>query len=224
MASRSQWMSKTRLFHLDVRLGELPPEVSGLIKPTFAPISLHSISLARAGWYAFGQPTPEAWWRLTERDDLAEFPMLPDAVLRILQELPDSRSGLGQTQKKILALIANGAARPLDVYSDVSMNFGNSIFGYWQHGEMLEELARCEIPAVSGLPLDVFSYELHDDAERLRHYQKSSISLTEFGVELLTGKNDFAAHNSISRWWGGTRLTNQTLWRWNESSGVLVSP
>jgi len=224
IASGSQWVGKTNLFQLDVRLGELPPEVSRRIKPTLAPITSHNTNLARTGWHAFRQPTPEAWWRLKDRDDLTELPMLRDAVLRVLQELPDSQSGLSLTQKKILSLIADGATSPLDVYSDVSMNFGNSVFGYWRHAEMLEELARCEVPAVSGLPQDVFSYELHDDASRLRRYQRSAISLTDFGVALLVGKNDFAAHNRIDRWWGGTRLTNQTLWRWDESSGVLVSP
>lgn len=224
IASRSKWVRKAGLFHLGVRLGELPPEMSGRINPTLAPITSGIITPARAAWHAFRQPTPEAWWRLAERKDIAELPGLRDAVVRLLNELPDLQSGLSLTQKKILSLIAVGETNPLDVYSDLSMNFGNSIFGYWQHAEILEELARCEVPAVAGLPGDVFFHELHDDADRLRRYQNCAISLTEFGAELLVGNDDFTAHNRIDRWWGGTRLTNQNLWRWDETSNVLVGP
>ncbi len=26
---------------------------------------------------------------------------------------------------------------------------------------------------------------------------------------------DFSRHNPIDRWWGGTHLTNDNLWRWS---------
>ena len=34
-------------------------------------------------------------------------------------------------------------------------------------------------------------------------------------------KEDFSRHNPIDRWWGGTRLTNDRLWRWD---AVLTAP
>jgi hypothetical protein len=33
-------------------------------------------------------------------------------------------------------------------------------------------------------------------------------------------KND-GRHNPIDRWWGGTRLTNDRLWRWDP---ILIAP
>ena len=31
-------------------------------------------------------------------------------------------------------------------------------------------------------------------------------------------------HNPIKRWWGGTELTNERLWRWDRESRLLVAP
>ena len=45
-------------------------------------------------------------------------------------------------------------------------------------------------------------------------YRRSRLSLTEFGEAVLAHKEDFSRHNPIDRWWGGTHLTNDNLWRW----------
>jgi hypothetical protein len=51
--------------------------------------------------------------------------------------------------------------------------------------------------------------------------QRSRLSLTEFGKAIVAHKEDFSRHNPIERWWGGTHLTNDNLWRWNPA---LVKP
>jgi len=50
---------------------------------------------------------------------------------------------------------------------------------------------------------------------------RSKLSLTEFGKAVLAHKEDFTRYNPIDRWWGGTHLTNDRLWRWNP---VLMKP
>ncbi|WLA87381.1 hypothetical protein [Bradyrhizobium elkanii] len=35
---------------------------------------------------------------------------------------------------------------------------------------------------------------------------------------------DFSQYNPIHRWWGGTELTNQRLWRRDAESRTLVAP
>ncbi|WP_283848772.1 hypothetical protein [Bradyrhizobium brasilense] len=35
---------------------------------------------------------------------------------------------------------------------------------------------------------------------------------------------DFSQYNTIHRWWGGTELTNERLWRWDAESRALVAP
>jgi hypothetical protein len=49
----------------------------------------------------------------------------------------------------------------------------------------------------------------------------SRLSLTEFGKGVVAHEEDFSRHNPIGRWWGGTHLTNEHLWRYNP---VLTKP
>jgi hypothetical protein len=53
---------------------------------------------------------------------------------------------------------------------------------------------------------------------------QSKLKLTEFGEAVLAGTEDFSRHNPIDRWWGGTELTNDRLWRWDPESRDLVEP
>jgi hypothetical protein len=45
--------------------------------------------------------------------------------------------------------------------------------------------------------------------------------VTEFGKAILAHREDFSRHNLIHRWWGGTELTSDRLWRWDP---VLTAP
>ena len=36
--------------------------------------------------------------------------------------------------------------------------------------------------------------------------------------------DDFSRHNPIHRWWGGTELTNDRLWRWDAVKQILAEP
>jgi hypothetical protein len=47
------------------------------------------------------------------------------------------------------------------------------------------------------------------------------LSLTDFGHELVAQKADFSRYNPIHRWWGGTELTSDRLWRYTP---VLMRP
>ena len=49
----------------------------------------------------------------------------------------------------------------------------------------------------------------------------AAFSLTDFGKAVLAHREDFSRHNPIDRWWGGTYLTNDNLWRYDP---VLIPP
>ncbi len=98
------------------------------------------------------------------------------------------------------------------------------VYAYWEVGALLDGLARCGVPAVSGLEEGPFSPEMHDDAGRHQRYKQSRLSLTEFGKAVLAGEDDFYRHNPIKRWWGGTHLTSERLWRRDAATRSLVAP
>jgi hypothetical protein len=98
------------------------------------------------------------------------------------------------------------------------------VFGYFEVGELLDGLAHCPVPAVSGLDEGPFTEELHRDKARRARYRQSRLSLTVLGKAILARTEDFSRHNPIQRWWGGTKLTNDNLWRWDSDSRALIVP
>jgi hypothetical protein len=215
--------NKLHLLHANARLGERSPDEVTAWNPDLLPVERKHLELAAIAWRAYRQPSPEPWQALRE-EDLRPLPYLGEAVVRLLEELPASTTGLMKTQARILELIASGADAPRLVFSDATMIGRNSVFRYWQLGQLLDELAHCGRPAVLGLAEGPFTLDLHDDAIRYEGYKRSSLSLSDFGHALLAAGEDFARHNRIDRWWGGTRLSNERLWRWDSDAMTLVGP
>jgi hypothetical protein len=118
---------------------------------------------------------------------------------------------------RMLELISAGNAGPFDVFPGHRKPSQRPVFGYWEVGSLLDGLAHCPAPAVSGLDEGPFTLEMHDDVNRFEQYKRSKLKLTELGKAILVQADDFSRHNPIDRWWGGTHLTDDRLWRWNQA-------
>jgi hypothetical protein len=142
----------------------------------------------------------------------------------LLEELPMPDSGLGATETRMLELISEGGACPFDVFPGHRKRNMRRVFGYWETGALLDGLARGPAPVVSGLDEGPFTLEMHDDRDRHARYERSRLSLTELGQAVLASRDDFSRHNPVHRWWGGTELTNDRLWRGDPVKQALVAP
>ena len=80
---------------------------------------------------------------------------------------------------------------------------------------LLDGLAFGPKPAVAGLDDALRTLDRENLRDRHPAYLRSWLSITEFGRAVLAHKEDFSRHNPIDRWWGGTHLTNDNLWRWS---------
>jgi hypothetical protein len=174
-------------------------------------------------WRAYRQPTPQDWFNLLGKD-LSVLPQLPQTVLELLDELPMDATALGATEMWMLELISAGNAGPFDVFPGHQKRNQRRVFGYWEVGALLDGLARCPAPAVSGLDEGPFTMEMHDDRNRHERYQRSKLKLTQLGEAVLARTEDFSRYNLIQRWWGGTELTNGRLWRWDPANRDLIAP
>lgn len=176
-------------------------------------VRIEDLETASVSWQAYRATTPEACFDLLRRD-LSAFPLLRPALLDLLQELPWSETGLGATEMRLLELIGTG-------FMDANLLFylrgfrQRGVFSDFEIGSLLEGLAHGLRPAVSGLDDELRVLTKENHRGRLQAYQRSRLSLTEFGKAVLAHKEDFSRHNPIDRWWGGTRLTNDRMWRWN---------
>jgi hypothetical protein len=209
--------------YLSVAASDFSPPQPGELYPPVVEITPDELKLAGHAWRAYRAPTPQSWLDLFKRN-LSSLPQLDSCVTNLLEELPRPASGLGATEARILQLIARGSVQPFDVFPGHQKRNERRVYGYWEVGALLDGLARCERPAVSGLDEGPFSLDMHNDSDRLDRYKGSRLSLTEFGKAVLAGDESFRRHNSIDRWWGGTHLTNKRLWRWDPETRSLVAP
>ena len=184
-----------------------------------ANVTEDELETASATWQAYRATTPEACFEMLGRD-LSALPLLRPALFDLLEELPSSATGLGATEMRVLELIANGYASTNALFYLTELR-QRRVFDSWEIGSLLEGLAHGPRPAIAGLDdalrtLKASNYRGRDEA-----YKRSRLSLTEFGKAIVAHKEDFSRHNPIDRWWGGTKLTNDNLWRWNPA---LIKP
>jgi hypothetical protein len=215
--------SNLTLVQADLRIGNCTPEELVAWRPGAVRILHDHLEAAEIAWHAYRQSTPQNWFNLLDTD-LAALPLLGHSVLELLGELPMDATGLGATEMRMLELISAGNARPFDVFPGDKKFNKQRVFGYWEVGALLDGLVHCPAPIVSGLDEGPFTPEMHDDRNRYERYQRSKLNLTALGEAILARAEDFSRHNPIHRWWGGTELTNDRLWRWDPANRVLLAP
>jgi hypothetical protein len=220
----AQNASKLTLVQTDVCIGNYTPEeIAGWQLPAVKILNDH-LEAASMAWQAYRQPTPQDWFSLLG-DDLSVLPQLRQSVPELLEELPMAVTALGATEMRMLELISAGSnTGPFDVFPGDKKPNQRRVFDYWEVGALLDGLAYCPAPAVSGLDGGLFRPEMHEDRHLRVRYQRSRLELTVYGNAILAGAEDFSRHNPIHRWWGGTELTNERLWRWDPATRDLIAP
>jgi hypothetical protein len=151
---------------------------------------------------------------------VSAFPSLKPALIDLLEELPSGATGLGATEMRLLELIAYGCASTNMLFYRKTLR-QRRVFNDMEIGSLLEGLAHGPRPAVAGLDDELRVLKKENHRARLTAYQRSRLTVTDFGKAILAHKEDFSRHNPIDRGWGGTHLTNDRLWCW---SPVLVAP
>jgi hypothetical protein len=216
-------VSKTVLVQTATRIGDHPPTNWAEQRLRAVPIRKDHLETATAAWSSWRAPTPVAWFELLARD-LTALPQLRNTVIALLEELPACATGLGATEMRMLELLAAGHVHPYDLFPGHQMPGDRRTFGYWEVGELLDGLAHCPAPAIVGLDEGPFDDALHDATERHDRYKNSRLSLTSLGKAILAQTDDFSRHNPVHRWWGGTELSNDRLWRWEPKYRTVIAP
>ncbi len=183
------------------------------------PVTEEQLALAAEAWGAFRAPTPELWQTLLSRD-LLPLPFLESAVRRMLEELP-GRDGLSRSERQVLTALASGITTPPALFVAVQRTEQAVFMGDWSFWGLLDGLALARVPLIEGLAGAPFRPE---GANLSKSYFQSELALTPFGEAVLEGREDNAAMNEIDRWWGGTHLTNDRLWRFDAETERLIAP
>jgi hypothetical protein len=216
-------VAKLSLVHADTPIGSHLSEGIAAWRIPAIKLSNEHLEIARQVWQAYRAPTPQAWFNLLSTD-LSPLPLFRPAAIALLEELPGLATGLGATEMRMLELISGGNVSPPDIFPGHDKRNTRRTFDYWQIGALLDGLADAPAPAISGLNGGPFTVEMHDDRDCHERYKRSQLSLTALGNAVLAGRDDFCRHNPIHRWWGGTELTNDRLWRWDAEKQALIEP
>ena len=217
--SHPEIVARLRLRLVDFDLISASHEELGRWKWPAVDVTKHELETAGVSWQAYGATTPEACFDLLGKD-LSALPLLRPAMFELLEELPSSATGLGATEMRLLELIASGYERTNALFYLRGLR-RRRVFSDWEIGSLLEGLAHGPRPAVAGLDDGLRTLKTSNYRGRDEAYKRSRLSLTEFGKAIVAYKEDFSQHNPIHRWWGGTELANDRIWRWDS---VLTAP
>ena len=217
--SYPETLAKLKLRLLDQDLIGLYPGALGRWRPPLVDVTEQELTTAGAAWQAYRATTPEACLALLGKD-LSALPLLRPVLLDLFAELPSASTGLGATETRMLELIGRGYSLTNALFHLESLR-QTRVFSEWEKGYLLDGLAFGPKPAIAGLDEELRTLDRENLGDRHKAYLRSELSLTKFGKAILAYKEDFSRHNPIDRWWGGTRLTNDRLWRWDP---VLTAP
>lgn len=194
-----------------VALGELNTEQLAALLPARVPVTPPMIARAQQAATAWSAPTPQRLDALRRTPD-DSLPYLNAAVERMLEELPDRRSGVGRTERQALEAVATGsstagAAFVASQSREARFWMGDAMF--WAHLRELsdgrEPLLRCE-----------GEWPPTGDGAR------TSLSLTSLGEAVLAGQQPWIGR-ARPIWIGGTQVTpGSTGWRWDAPRREVV--
>jgi hypothetical protein len=188
---------ESRVELLEVREFEGQPDFHGLGELTAAdleslwgkrrPVETELVALARLGWDAVRAPEPTAVTALLERGTAA-LPFLDGALRRLLEELPDTESGLSRGERQVLESLAAGPLAPGQLFLESQSREEAPFEGDAWFWRRLSELGSGERPllvcAASGIvgPPPPLS-----DA---RTFASAQLVLTDDGRAVLAGEAD----------------------------------
>ena len=157
-------------------------------------ISKEHLNLAQKAWFAFTTPNPREWLKLLDKE-LHLFPFLEDAIIRMLEEYPNTRNGLSRSAHQALLTISRGIKNP------------NEIFKNCQNYEKQKFMG------------DVIFWKILDEfiENGLLYSQKNGriLQITAIGQKILNGEINYLHIRPIQRWIGGTQLRNDSVWCWD---------
>jgi hypothetical protein len=202
-------------------LGELSAAELASLWPARRALDEDVVAVAREAWDAVRAPEPTPMAQLLERDN-APLPFLAGALRRLLEELPDARTGLSRSERQVLELLAGGARTPLDVFLGAQELEEAPFDGDgWAYQRMARLAAgeRALVAATARRPLP----EPHPRGE-VRAFGSAPVAITALGRSVLAGDADLVALAGIDRWVGGTHLRPGRVWRWDAGAGRVVAP
>jgi hypothetical protein len=183
-------------------LGQLDArQLAALPERAAVALTVDALELGRRAWAAFRAPDPRGLGVIVEaRSPVLRF--MPEAFDRLSREYPSARDGLSLTERRLLAAVADGAARAGEAFVRAAAREARPFLGDTLAFARLERLATADVPLVrAAAPVE----------------GHTPVSLTDAGRAVLAGEADHVTLNGIDRWVGGVHLQGRDVPRFDEA-------
>lgn len=211
-------------------LGTMGAPGIAALAPSAAPVTTVQLEAGREAWEAFTADTPIALAALSETS-IGSLPYLSAALRRGLCEFPAPESGLSLTQERALGALAEGPQAAGRLFGLVTAQDEAQFLGDLAFFLRLDELAFAGEPLIAGLPFPARTCGSFTPCEpptaaeeTYRAYARAEVTITSAGLAALKGGFDHAAANGIDRWFGGTHIRPDALWRYDRRARRLIRP
>ena len=197
-------------------LGELNADEMTSLFPGRQQVTSAQLKLGELAWEAYCSPDPTAIGKVVAADT-SSLPFLGPALHAHLRRFPSTRNGLGRIEEKALELINAGAKTFIELFPQ----FGDAepVFGL---GDAQLWLALKRL-GVGKQPLLRMANGANGKGGLTQEIaRKAEFEVTDAGDAVRRGEADDVELNGIDLWLGGVHLAPNNLWRWDESSGVVV--
>jgi Domain of unknown function (DUF1835) len=189
-------------------LGELTADELETLWPQRVPVTPELVALARRAWDAVREPEPTALTAFLA-GETSSLPYLAAALRRLLEELPDTRSGLSRTERQLLEALSTGPSTTAEAFLACG---GREEAPFAGDAWVYQTLAQLE-PLITPLPPP-------PPRGDPRAFMSARVEITDAGRAVLAGEADRVELLGIDRWVGGTHLVPGAVWRWDGSQVV----
>ena len=187
--------SRLELIQADADLGPLPPDGLEALWPQRRPgVAAHARARPRGLGRVPGTRADRARRAGRPRHAGAP-PPRRRRCWRLLEELPDARTGLSRTERQLLEPLLDGPQRPFELFLASQAREEAAFLGDAWAWKRLAEL----VPLVEELPAPP---PLGDP----REFLSARVTLTPLGRKVLAGKADRVEAAPVDRWLGGTHV------------------
>lgn len=190
--------------------GQLTPAELAPLFDTRRDVTAAQRDLAARAWKAFTQPDPLALDRLRQQDTHA-LPFLSATITRLLEEYPWTTDGLSRSERRLLTLVSEQPMAAIALLPRMSERETAYYITDSSLSTMVGELSSGAIPLVT----------LNRDGA-WGGIPNGEVSITDRGLDVLSGKRDRAEFVPIDRWHGGVHLDGESHWRWDPLSSSVT--
>jgi hypothetical protein len=181
-------------------LGEAAPRAFDGWRNRLHPLTAEHVEAIQNAWAAFTSSSPEhlvAWLAAPP----AVLPHLAPALRCILERFPQSETGLGSLDERLLLAVRRRGPKAVSVIASCieehseSLDFPGDLTLFWR----LRRLSARPQPLV----------DLGGSGPEMRH---KTVQLTAIGEAVLEGKQNHVLLSGIDEWIGGVHLEGDNVW------------